>query len=339
MQVKPDQLAGRLRQGLQPVYLVAGNEPLQKLEAVDQIRRSARDAGFKERIVLDADKSFQWSELEIEIRNNSLFSSKKLIELRMAAPKPGKDGAKVLSQFFNAPATDVILLISANAMDSAVKNAKWQKLLNSVGTVVPIWPINGEQIPRWLNGRLKRANLSVNQQGVALLANRVEGNLLAAVQAIELLQLLYGPGSVTAEQIDAAVSDSSRFDVFNLVDACLSGDLTHSVKALETLRQEGVPEVLVLWAITREVRLMCEIGWELSQGGSFGQIAKNRRIWDKRAQQLSRAIKRLRLQRCRQLLSQCLEAEKVIKGCAKGSSWGRLYDLVLAISGHPMLPA
>ncbi len=337
MQVKPDQLAGRLKQGLQPVYLVTGNEPLQKLEAVSQIRLSARKAGFKERVVFDVDKNFQWSVLENEIRSNSLFSSKRLIELRMVAPKPGKEGAKVLSQFFQAPTSDIILLISANALDSSVKNAKWQKLLASVGTVVPIWPINSDQIPRWLNARLKRANLSVNQQGIGVLANRVEGNLLAAVQAIELLQLLHGPGSISAEQIDAAISDSSRFDVFNLVEACLSGDLAQSVKTLETLKHEGVPEVLVLWAITREVRLMCEIGWELSQGNSFGQIAKSRRIWDKRAQQLSRAIKRLRLQRCRQLLSQCLEAEKVIKGCEKGSSWGRLYDLVLAINGHPML--
>ena len=195
MKLRPEQLSGHLQQGLKPIYLLSGDEPLQMMEAGDAIRQQARQQGANEREVLHADASgFDWNTLLNAANTLSLFAEQRLIELHLPNGKPGNEGSKVLCEYAARPPEDTVLMIRSGKLDKTTLNSKWGKAVDAAGVVMQFWPIKPEELPTWVRRRMQAAGLQTTPEAAALLAERVEGNMLAATQEIEKLLLLYGPG-------------------------------------------------------------------------------------------------------------------------------------------------
>ena len=333
MRIKSDQLGSKLKQNLAPLYVVFGDEPLQVGECCDAIRACARASGFSEREVFSVDGSFDWNSLVQSANSMSLFAEQRILDVRMPTSKPGTQGAKILEAYAQDLPADTLTLLSCGKVDARSQKSKWFKALENVGVVVPVWPVDANRMPNWVESRMQQRGL-VPEQGVAtVLAERVEGNLLAAAQEIDKLALLYGQGKIGVDQVLASVSDSARFDIFELVDCALSGQTRRAQRMLHGLRSEGEPPTLVLWAITKEVRELLMLAYDVAAGQAIGQAMAQRRVWDKRKGPVGKGLQRYRPQHWQSMLKKCAQIDRMIKGLAAGDVWDELLQLLLQMGG------
>jgi DNA polymerase-3 subunit delta len=336
MQLRNEQLEKHLCQPLVPVYLISGDEPLQMQEAGDAIRETARRQGYSEREVLDQGSGFEWSSLNTAAESLSLFGEKRLLELRLSSAKVGTEGGKSLLAYCERPAVDTVLLITLPKLERSQVNSKWFKGVERLGVVVQIWPVEGKRLIPWIEQRLRRAGLIPDAGVVEMLSDRVEGNLLAANQEIEKLLLLYGQGVITPEKLIEAVADSARFDVFALVDTLLIGNINKGLRILQGLKGEGVAAPVVLWALSREIRLLAEMAFEIGLGEGVNQVMAKRRVWDRRKPILSKALQR-QASHWQGLLADCAHADKAIKGLACADPWLLFQQLARGMAGLPRM--
>ncbi len=337
MKVSFEQLDGHLREQLAPVYLLSGDEPLLLGEAGDAVRAAARARGYEDRELLFTGRGFDWNELLASGASMSLFAQQRIIELRMLSAKPGKDGGAALVAYAQDPPPDTLLLISAPKLDRAAANAKWVKALGGAGALVQIWPVETARLPAWIGKRMRSRGLKPDKEAVGLIADRVEGNLLAASQEVDKLLLVHGPGAVTAQDVTRAVSDSARFDVFQLADAALEGDPGRALRVLHGLRSEGVEPPLILWALSRELRGLADVAWAFAQGES--QNAAMRGVWPKRQGLIAGAARRLGLRGIHELIGQAGEADRVVKGQRAGRPWESLIGVVFDMANRQQATA
>ena len=329
MRLKPEQIAAALQKGLAPVYFISGDEPLQLGETADAIRAAARKAGYDQREVFVADAGFSWHELKESAGTLSIFSDKKIIDLRLPSGTPGTEGAKALIAYCERLPEDTLLLITAAKMASSSLKTQWFQALDKVGCVIQVWPLEGQDLMRWLQQRMQRRGLHAESDGIKILASRIEGNLLAAAQEIEKLYVLYGEGHLSHQQIFEVVADSSRFDVFKLMDSVLAARVDRIFKILSGLQAEGVAAPVVLWALTREARVLIRIKLALSQGQNRALVFKNNQIWDKRQQLVSDALNRLGDSDLSSILVLSAKADRQIKGQQQGEPWETLLAVCL----------
>lgn len=335
MRVKVEQLRAALQNKLAPVYLISGDEPLQAGEAADDIRRTAKQAGFTTRETISIDSGDEWPQLSLEADSYSIFSDKKLIDLRLPSGKPGVEGGKVLAAYCRRIPEDTVLLITAGKLEGSALKSQWFSALDSVGVIVQVWPLQGAELLRWLNQRAERVGLRLQPDAAKSLMSRIEGNLLAAAQEIEKLFILHGGGNITRAMVDDDVADSTRFDVFNLSESLLHGSLNRSVKILNGLRAEGVAAPVVLWALSRDARLLLNLKEELKHGGNAEAFfRKQHNIWDKQQQALRSAAARLKDRDLRNILLLGALADQQIKGQEPGNCWESLFNICLAFTGR-----
>jgi len=337
MRIKPEQLSAVLQKGLMPVYFITGDEPLQLGEMADAVRKAARKAGFENREILSAETGFGWNQLAFSADSLSIFADKKIIDLRMPSGTPGTDGAKALIAYCERLPEDTLLLITAGKMASGALKSRWLEALDKVGVVIQVWPLEGQDLIRWLQQRLQQRGLYAETDGLRILASRIEGNLLAAAQEIEKLYVLYGTGNLGNQQIFDVVADSSRYDVFKLMDSVLSASVNRIFKVLSGLRAEGVAAPIVLWALTREARVLIKIKLALSQGQNREVVFKNNQIWDKRKQLVSNALNRLSDRDLNSILVLSAKADRQIKGQQQGDAWETLLTICLMFASTPVM--
>ncbi len=329
MRLKPEQVAAALQKDLAPIYFISGDEPLQLGELADAVRAAARKAGYDTREVLVADTGFAWHELTESAGSLSIFADKKIIDLRLPTGTPGADGAKALVAYCEHLPEDTLLLITAAKLAGASLKARWFQALDKVGCVIQVWPLEGQDLIRWLQQRMQRRGLQAEAEGIKILASRIEGNLLAAAQEIEKLYVLYGEGRLSNQQIFDVVADSSRFDVFKLMDSVLAARTSRILKILSGLQAEGIAAPVVLWALTREARVLIRIKQALTQGQNKALVFKNNQIWDKRQQLVSDALNRLAESDLNNILTLSAKADRQIKGQQQGEPWETLLDVCL----------
>lgn len=337
MKIRIEQLGAHLSQGLAPLYMVYGDEPLLVQEVLNAIRSAARDRDYQERECLTVEPGFNWNALLQAAVSPSLFAARRILELRLGNTRPDEHGAGALQTYAGRPAQDAVLLISAGKLDQEVQQSRWLKALDAAGVLVQVWPVDARQLPAWIERRMLSKGLHPASEAVALLAERVEGNLLAAAQEIDKLHLWLGGGAVTAEQLLAVVSDSARYNVYDLVDAALAGQPERTVRILHGLCGEGVEAVLVLWALHREIRLLATLAFEREQGQSLDAGLTRNRVWEKRKPLVRRALQRLPGGECRRLLRGCARVDRLIKGVEPGDPWDGLLQLSLGLAGRRLL--
>ena len=256
MRLEPDQLPAALARGLAPIYLISGDEPLMAGEAADAVRAAARKAGFTERIVFSIDRSFVWDELRQAAQEMSLFAERRLFELRMPSGKPDK-GAALLAEIASAPPPGRLCLRASPASSTRrPATPPWVRAIERAGVWVRVWPVGRAALPAWLESRARALELQLEPGVAQSIADRVEGNLLAAKQELDMLALLANGAAIDADLAMRAIGDSARYDVLQLGEAAAAGDAPRALRVLTGLRNEGVEPVLILWALLRELRGM-----------------------------------------------------------------------------------
>ena len=337
MQLKPEQLDAHLKKQLAPVYFVSGDDPLRVMEAADAVRAAARAQGYDERDVLTVQTGFDWYSLQSEAGSLSLFSSQRIIDLRMPTGKPGREGAQALRDFAEQLPEDTLLLVTAGKLDPAARKSKWVQALDKAGVVLFVWPMDAREFNGWVAARMRRCGLEPTVEAVSMLADRVEGNLLACVQEIDKLYLLQGAGAVDADAITRLVADNARFDVFGLVDAALAGKAARSIRILHGLEAEGTAPQIVLWALAREIRQLTAMATQVAGGQAIPGVLSRYHVWANRKTAVGTALKRLKPVECNAMLRHCASIDRISKGRGAGNAWDELLQLTCRLAGQEVL--
>lgn len=324
------QLKPHLERGLAGIYLIAADEPLLVGEATDQVRRAALDAGFEERSLHVVDRSFRWDGLLNEADSLSLFASRRIVEIRMQTPRPGDAGGKVIRALAEDTDPDRIVLISIQAkLDRSAAGSVWARTVEKHGVIVDIRPVGRGDLPGFIARRAKQHGLTIDRDAAELLAERVEGNLLAADQELIKLALIREDHTVDTDAVLESVASSARFDVFRLSDAVVGGDMPRAMKVLEGLRTEGAAPALVLWALTRELSLLARLDHGRQRGERGGELMTRLGVWRSRQPMLGRALARFSRGDLARLLRRAADVDRSIKGLDRLPVWESIADLVL----------
>jgi len=336
MMLRLDALEAHLAKTLAPLYVIASDEHLLALEAADKVRRAARASGYSERDVLTVERTFKWGELLAANQALSLFGDKKLIELRIPTGKPGKDGSAALQAYAKDLSPDNLTLVTLPKLDWQSAKASWVTSLQQAAVYIDIPTIERAALPNWIGQRLAAQQQSADRQSLDFIADRVEGNLLAAHQEIQKLGLLHEPGKLTFEQIHDAVLNVARYDVFKLSEAMLAGDPVRLVRMLEGLKGEGEALPLVLWAVAEEIRTLLKLKAGMEQGRPLGALLKELRIWGPRERMMEPALRRLSLPVLEAALQDAAQVDRMVKGLrAKayaGDAWDAMLQLALKVA-------
>ncbi len=314
MKLSLDSLARHLARDLSPVYLVSGDEPLLAAEAVDAVRARARAIGFTEREVHVLDRSTDWDALRAATGTLSLFAARRIIELKLQG-KPGVAGGRALAQMIGSAGGDTLLIIVSARLDRDAQNAEWVRAAEARGVWVSVWPVARERMPAWLEARCRQLKVAADAQALELLAERTEGNLLAAQQELEKLKLLYAGERLSVERVLAGTADSARFNVGELSNALMAGQLSRALRILDGLEEEGVELPLVLWAVIKAMH----DHWsrETAAAGPTGAAVRTRAA---------------------RLAARAVRADAMAKGRLAGNAWQELALLACDLCARPVLP-
>jgi len=334
VKIYPDKLDAHLARQTAPVYLLHGDEPYQLMQLGDQLREHARETGFDERQVLIANDEADWSAFREAADSMSLFAEKRIIELRLPTGKPGRTGGEVLKQYCANPASDVLLIITSAKLDHGGTSSAWFKAIDKAGVTIAVWPIEAAKLQRWLSHKLAGVGLQASDEAVALITERVEGNMLAAAQEVERLALLFPKGELTAGQVLEAVADSARYSISDLVQSALAGQSARAVRIVRGLRDEAVAPVLILWALSQEIRSGTRAAEACEQGVGVDAALKGAGVWQSRAAPLKSALKRHNAASWLHMLAATTKLDRIVKGHAAGDVWDTFESLAVTLSGN-----
>lgn len=333
MRISSEQLAPQLARELKPLYTVFGDEPLLALEAGDHIRAKARAEGYIEREVLTADSSFKWPQLAMAANSQSLFASRKLLDLRIPNGKPGVEGGAALQAFCAALPADTITLVYLPALDWRAQKAGWFEALDRAGVMVDAKAVPRKALPQWLAERLKAQEQTADAEALAFITERVEGNLLAAFQEVQKLALLFPPGPIRFEQVREAVLDVARYDVFTLGIAMIEGDAVRLTRMLDGLKGEGTPAPMALWWLADEIRAIGRVLAAAESGRPLNTVWRDAKVWGVPHQNaLQQNLSRFSKMQVAQGLRHAAAIDRMIKGLAKGDVWDELLQLAMRFS-------
>lgn len=330
--IRPDGLSASLAKRLEPAYLLAGAEPLLVQECRDQIIHAAREHGFLERQIFQVDKSFDWQELEAAGMEQSLFASRKVIDLRIPTGKPGIDGSKYFVNFAERQDPDVLLVISCGAWDGSSRKSKWASELARVGGLVEIWPVKPHELPAWIGKRMQAAGLKADAEAIRLLAEFVEGNLLAAQQEIDKISLLNKGELVGVETIRDAVSSNARFDAFRLGECLLQGKAADGLRVASGLQRMGVAIQAVSGALIFQLTQLEGVRSAMASGASEYSAFARHRVFKMNQPLIRQALRRIPAKTLSASFSALSKIDKQSKGQASGDPWLTLDQLLTELS-------
>jgi len=328
--LRPEQLEAHLRRELAPLYVIHGDEPLLSLEAADAVRAAARARGRAEREVFIAERGFDWSAFAHAGASRSLFGDGRIVELRVPGGKPGTEGAAAIVAYCERLDPESTTLVSLPRLDRVGQGSAWFAALAAAGVVIEVWPVDRARLPQWIGARLARQGHQAAPEVLEFLAERVEGNLLAAHQEVQKLALLVPAGPLALEAAEDAVAQVARYDPFGAAEALVAGELSRYLRVLQGLRAEGEAPTYVLFAIAGALQVL--------RGAADGRPAERlfgeHRVFNK---PLQRAILASLRRHPRAALDAALAAaalaDRVIKGVARGDPWDQFAALGLNLAG------
>ena len=340
MRITTEQLNQHLSRELRDFYCVFGDEPLLALESADRLRARAREAGYDEREVLTVEPGFKWSELAMAGSSQSLFASRKLLELRIPNGKPGVEGAEALQKYCKSIPADTITIVMLPAIDWRAQKAAWFEAMDRVGVMVEAKAVTRKGLPTWLAARLKQQGQSADEGTLNFLSDRVEGNLLAAFQEVQKLALLFPRGNLSDEQVRDAVLDVARFDVFGLGEALLQGEPVRIDRMLDGLRAEGAALPLMLWVLTEELRMLGRVLAATERGISVQNAMREARVYPvARQNAVQQHFQRFTRDGIVAALQRAARIDRMVKGLEPGGDpWNEVLQLMLSFARMPETP-
>lgn len=339
MQLRYDALAGRLARKVASLYVVHGDEPLLVQETADAIRAAAHRVGCGEREVFVADTHFRWENLLAAGASIGLFSARRLIDLRIPSGKPGAEGASALVRYAAHLGPDDVTLVTLPRLDRAAQGSEWFSALSGAGVCIAAPTLERAELPAWIAERLARYGQRMESETLAFLADRCEGNLVAAQQEIEKLALLLPQGMLAHDDVERAVADVARYDVRDLSEAWLAGDAVRTLRIVAVLRDAAEPVTLALWQLAEDARAIAAVHDALEGGAPIAAALRAARAWGRRQATLERASSRVSTNIAMALLRDMAGIDALAKGHGNGDPWDALVSAALALCGRPMPPA
>jgi DNA polymerase-3 subunit delta len=339
MELRRRDLGAHLARTLAPLYVIHGDEPLFAIEAGDAIRAAARRAGCTEREVLVAESGFRWDALLAANANLGLFGARKMVDLRIPSAKPGTEGAKALETYARSPNPDYVTLVTLPKLDRAAQQSAWFSALAAAGVVIAVYPLERDELPAWIAGELARARQRASPDTLAFLADRCEGNLLAARQELAKLALLLPEGELAQDAVERAVADVARYDVSDLSVACLGGEAARALRIVAALEAEGEGLPLLVWQLGEDIHALAAVLDAAARGVPAATAVRSARVWGRRQAALERAARRAKPDSIAPMLRALAALDALAKGIGRGNPWDELRTLALALAGHPVLKA
>jgi DNA polymerase-3 subunit delta len=333
VQIRAEQLEAQLARELAPIYVVHGDEPLIALEAADAVRAAARKHGFTDREVFEPARGFDWSELSHSLASLSLFGGKKIVELRLPTGKPGPQGGEAIAAYCERPSSDMLLLASLPRLDRTSQGSAWFGALARAGVIVDVWPVERSRLPAWIAERLGRQRQRAPREALEFLADRVEGNLLAAHQEVQKLALLAPEGELTLEIVREVVANVARYDAYTACEAMLSGDAARYVRVIDGLKSEGEAPTLVLWALSEDLYALARIQAGTAAGRPLDDLLRENRVWGPRQRPMKAAAGRVAPGAVQGALAHAARIDRAIKGVGAGEPWDEFLKLGLFVTG------
>ena len=343
MQLAAAQLGHHLQKGLRPLYTLHGDEPLLQQEAADAIRAAAREQGYSERTVHTvAGAHFDWSEVLAAGGSLSLFADRQIVEVRIPSGKPGKEGSVALQQLAESTAgsDSTLTIVLLPKLDRQTKTGAWFTALESNGITIQVEPVERASLPQWIAQRLAQQGQRVvsgdeGQRTLQFFADRVEGNLLAAHQEIQKLALLYPAGELTFDQVESAVLNVARYDVFKLSEAVLAGQAARVQRMLDGLQAEGEAEVLVHYTIAEDIRALKRVKDAMNAGRPLPMALREQRVWGVKERLFERVLPRMSSTALENLLYAAHLVDGIVKGLKQpnwpSDNWQALHRLALSL--------
>jgi len=332
MRLAFEQLGGHLEKELRPLYVLTGDEPLSMMEGVDAIRRRARGKGYDERESFTADRSFNWQKLTASGQSISLFSTLRLLELNIPSGKPGNEGSKALQEYSARLPQDTVTVITLPKLDGPGQKSAWFTALEKTAVVILLQSIDIDRLPQWIARRLQAQGQTADNATLEFLANQVEGNLLAAHQEIQKLGLLFSQGPLDPEAVREAVLNVSRYDVFQLGDALLDGDVPRTAKILQGLEAEGIQPLALLGVLAWLLRGVARVKLAESRGENLANAMQQAKIWGDRQAQVKRMLARVSLRQMQAAMLKMAEIDKLAKGLGQGKPWLEISRLCIGLA-------
>ena len=333
MQLAPTQLAAHLKQGLQALYVLVGDEPLAHRECLDAIRQAARLQGFDERNSLLVERAFNWQQIASYGASISLFASRRLLEINLPSGKPGVEGGKALQALASQALSDTTVLIILPKLEREAKNSAWFSALEKQALVINLEEVPASQLPKWIGARLAQQGQQASPATLEFLAHQVEGNLLAANQEVQKLGLLHPAGELSDDAVRQAVLNVSRYDAFQLGEAVLAGDSARTVRILQGLQDEGENAVAVMNPLMWVLRPLLGIKQAELRGENIMQAMTSARIYGERQALVKRALSRLSLRQLEAALQKLADIDKTAKGVMQGDAWLEISRLCFGLAG------
>ncbi len=333
MQLAPAQLTAHLKQGLQALYVLVGDEPLAHRECLDAIRQAARLQGFDERNSLLVERAFNWQQIASYGASISLFASRRLLEINVPSGKPGVEGGKALQALASQPLSDTTALIILPKLEREAKNSAWFSALEKQAVVINLEEVPASQLPKWIGARLAQQGQQASPATLEFLAHQVEGNLLAANQEVQKLGLLHPAGELSDDAVRQAVLNVSRYDAFQLGEAVLAGDSARTVRILQGLQDEGENAVAVMNPLMWVLRPLLGIKQAELRGENVMQAMTSARIYGERQALVKRALSRLNLRQLEAALQKLADIDKTAKGVMQGDAWLEISRLCFGLAG------
>lgn len=332
MRLAQSQLESHLKQGLKPLYVLVGDEPLAQRECLDAIRAAARAQGYDERTALTVERNFNWQQLQHYGQSISLFASRRLLELNIPSGKPGTEGGKALQALANTPLSDTTAVIILPALEREAKNSAWFSALEAQAQTIALNEVDAANLPKWIAGRLAQQGQHTGVETLDFLAHQVEGNLLAANQEVQKLGLLYPQGELSDAAVREAVLNVSRYDAFQLGEAVLLGDAERTVRILQGLQDEGENAVAVMNPLMWVLRPLVRIKQAEARGENVATAMANARIYGDRQALVKRALSRLSLRQLEAALQKIADIDRIAKGVMAGDAWLEISRLCFGLA-------
>jgi DNA polymerase-3 subunit delta len=332
MRIHSDDLARHLRKQLSPLYIVSGDELLLAIEAADLIRAAARQAGYVEREVFNIDHRFNWAELQYRSSSLSLFGTRRLMDIRIPSGKPGSQGSEAIQEYCRTLPVDTVTVVTLPRMDRQSSAAKWFRALEETGEMVPVLSVERGRLPAWIGQRLSLQKQNADPDTLQFIAEKVEGNLLAANQEVQKLALLYPEGALSFDQVKRAILDVARYDVFKLSGAMMAGDMGRYTRILEGLQGEGAALPLIVGTLSTSIRSLIAVRRGVDSGQAATQMMKQIGTWGNQQKAMESAAARLGFGQLMDALLHMAKIDRISKGAARGDAWDELLQLGLRFS-------
>lgn len=331
MRIYHNQLNQHLQQQAQLVWLIFGDEPWQKIDSLKQIKSHAAQLGFSETVQFSVDDKFDWHQLIDEFQSMSLFASQRIIELELVTGKANTEGVKVLTELASLLNPDILFIIHGAKIDAATSKKKWFSTLEKQGVYLPVYDIESQHLPRWINQQAQTLGLNINPDVTPFLASFFEGNILALAQELEKLSILYQQDPISIDDIESIIIKQAKFNPFQLIENLLAGNLAKCLAILDSLQQEGASAGQVIWILHKELQQLLQMHIAKTQGIAFTEIFKQHRIWKKREAPYKTALNSLTEKNIKQALHRLADCDLISKSSSEFNHFIVLADICVSL--------